>query len=428
MDSSISPLYNTFWERDAEKFARLYPMSLRPQAHDIIRTWAYYTILRGLYLTDETPFENIMMGGFILAPDGSPMHASKGNAVDPLEVLDEHGADALRYFAANCALGKDSPFRIQDVRRGAQVCDKLWNINQLLAKAMGGLEAAPTIEPGELRPIDRWMLLELGGTIREATAECDIFRFDQAMRTTSNFMWHDLADNYLEIVKKRIYDEGDAAVRAVLYRVGLAVLKLMAPFLPHIAEELYHQNFARLEGYDSIHTSPWPEPPEAGGEGDDGVLESGRRAVELVEALRRWKSGGGMPLNAAVQAVELPLGWKEALEPFADDIRGAMSIGTLVYKDLSTVEEKVVAVKPVHAALGPAFRKDAAAIVAHLKDADPVAVGDALAGGGNYPVPLPGGGTADIGPDHVTMERSFVAGGEELEAVTVGDAVVFVLR
>jgi valyl-tRNA synthetase len=248
------------------------------------------------------------------------------------------------------------------------------------------------------------------------------------MRATTSFMWRVLADNYLEIVKRRIYDEGDSAVRAVLYRVGLDVLKLMAPFLPHICEELYHQNFARLEGCDSIHTSPWPEPGDPGVGEDIAVLESGRRAVDLVEALRRWKSGEGMPLNTAIQAVELPLEWKDVLQPFAGDIMGAMGIGQLDYKDHSTIEEKVVAVKPVHVALGPAFRKDAGAIIAHLKEADPVAVGEALAGGGTYQVTLPGGRSADIGPDHVTLIRSFVAGGEKLEAVTVGDAVVFVLR
>ncbi|HEC82620.1 MAG TPA: valine--tRNA ligase, partial [Thermoplasmatales archaeon] len=102
MDSSITPLFNTFWNRDKEMFKKLYPMSLRPQAHDIIRTWAFYTILRCFLLTDKEPFEELMIDGFILAPDGKPMHTSLGNVVDPLKIIEEYGSDALRYYAGTC--------------------------------------------------------------------------------------------------------------------------------------------------------------------------------------------------------------------------------------------------------------------------------------------------------------------------------------
>jgi valyl-tRNA synthetase len=433
MDSSITPLYNTFWEREPEKFARMYPMSLRPQAHDIIRTWAYYTILRGLYLTGRKPFENIMMGGFILAPDGTPMHASKGNSVDPLEVLEEHGADALRYFAACCALGKDNPFRIQDLKRGVQVCDKLYNINQLISKALEGLEGPPDPPSAAgLRPMDVWLLMELEAVREEVTGHCDVFRFDQAMRATANFMWHSLADNYLEIVKKRIYDPADGAVRSVLYRAGLDVLKMMAPFIPHITEELYHQNFAGLDSRESIHISPWPEPVDIPAEVDgvpsDNILEWGRMAVSTVESVRRWKSGEGMPLNAPLEALELPLQWKEPLEPFGEDVKEALKVGRLDFRDLSQVKEEVVAVRPVHSALGPAFRKDARAAADHLAGADPAAVGESLAAQGKYIITLPDGRALELGREHVSLEKSFVAQGEKVEAVPVGDGVVFVMR
>ena len=139
MDSSITPLYNSFWGRDDDMFMKYYPMSLRPQSHDIIRTWAFYSIVRGLKLTGEKPWDTIMMGGFILAPDGTPMHASKGNAVDPLEYHAEFGADAIRYYAATCTLGKDHPFRIKDVKRGGQIVRKLYNMEKLLSQAFKDL-------------------------------------------------------------------------------------------------------------------------------------------------------------------------------------------------------------------------------------------------------------------------------------------------
>ncbi|MGA1849117.1 MAG: valine--tRNA ligase, partial [Thermoplasmatota archaeon] len=140
MDSSITPLYNSFWIRDDDRFKKLYPMSLRPQSHDIIRTWAFYSLVRGLKLADDIPWKTIMMGGFILAPDGTPMHASKGNAVDPLEYHRIYGADPIRYYAATCTLGKDHPFRIKDVKRGAQIVRKLYNMERLLSQAFCDLK------------------------------------------------------------------------------------------------------------------------------------------------------------------------------------------------------------------------------------------------------------------------------------------------
>ena len=136
MDSSVSPLYNTFWHRDETLFKKLYPMSVRPQAHDIIRTWAFYTILRCTLLTDEKPFENMMMGGFILSEDGTPMHASLGNVIDPLKVINEHGSDAFRCYAASCALGIDNPFRKKDVVRGVKLLRKIWNVQQFIINAV----------------------------------------------------------------------------------------------------------------------------------------------------------------------------------------------------------------------------------------------------------------------------------------------------
>ena len=193
MDSSISPLYNTFWHRDDEKFKKLYPMSLRPQAHDIIRTWAFYTILRCALLTNEKPFENIMMGGFILSEDGTPMHASLGNVIDPLNVMDEYGTDAFRCYAASCALGEDNPFRKKDIIRGVKFLRKLWNVQQFIGNVVKDSKPEKT----ELQDIDKWILSKYSKLVKKCTEKMDVFDYSQSMKETEYFLWHELADHYI---------------------------------------------------------------------------------------------------------------------------------------------------------------------------------------------------------------------------------------
>ncbi|MGD1060404.1 MAG: valine--tRNA ligase, partial [Methanomassiliicoccales archaeon] len=136
MDSSVSPLYNTFWMRDEKKFQKMYPMSLRPQSHDIIRTWAFYTILREHLLTGQRPWNDIMIHGFIMAPDGTPMHTSLNNVIDPTPILKEYGADAMRYYACTCALGEDNAFREKDVVHGRKFCTKLYNMGKFVGSVV----------------------------------------------------------------------------------------------------------------------------------------------------------------------------------------------------------------------------------------------------------------------------------------------------
>ncbi|UCH89058.1 MAG: valine--tRNA ligase, partial [Thermoplasmata archaeon] len=182
MDSSISPLYNAFWQRDEDKFKKYFPMSLRPQSHDIIRTWAFYTIIRSHLLTGKKPWDDIMMGGFILAPDGTPMHASKGNVIDPFEILDNYGADAIRYYAASCALGKDNAFRWKDVKEGVRVARKLWNLELLISKSLPeDLSELSNFKPdNNLSLIDKWILARYNQVLRESTEAMDNFQFDKA--------------------------------------------------------------------------------------------------------------------------------------------------------------------------------------------------------------------------------------------------------
>jgi len=366
MDSSISPLFNTFWHRDEKKFTQLYPMSLRPQAHDIIRTWAFYTILRCTLLTYEKPFENIMMGGFILSEDGTPMHASLENVIDPLQVIDEYGTDAFRCYAASCALGEDNPFRRKDVVRGTKLLRKLWNVQQFIRNIVK--EGKPK-KPNKLQDIDQWILTKYSKLINKCTEQMDVFDYSQAMKEIEYFLWHELADHYLEMIKGSLYNkENVESIRYTLYTVGLGIIKLFAPFFPHIAEEIYYTLYKDYEGERSIHITTWPEPILI----DEEKEQAGETVKDYIAKVRAWKSEQGIALNAPVPAIATyaPSEIISRLKP-----NDTIIFSTLRYPEdhkfipgKPEIQETITAVEPVFATLGPAFKTESSMISHWIKN------------------------------------------------------------
>jgi valyl-tRNA synthetase len=364
MDSSISPLYNTFWYRDEEKFKKLYPMSLRPQAHDIIRTWAFYTILRCTLLTDEKPFENIMMGGFILSEDGTPMHASLGNVIDPLEIIDEYGSDAFRSYAASCALGEDNPFRKKDVIRGIKLLRKIYNVQKFITNILKDKKPEKT----ELIDIDKWILTKYSKLVKKCTKQMDKFEYSQAMKEIEYFLWHELADHYLEMIKTSINENHNTdSIRYTLYTLGLGTLKLFAVFFPHLTEEIYNNFYKKHEGDKSIHLSSWPEPIIT----DDKAIKIGENIKNYISQVRNWKSEQGIALNAPVKVLAT-----YAAKDYINSIKKSDFIikSTLKYPDdhkfLSgkpEVEEKITKVKPVFSKIGPNLKSDGKKLINWLK-------------------------------------------------------------
>lgn len=365
MDSSISPLYNTFWHRDPKKFKELYPMSLRPQAHDIIRTWAFYTILRCSLITGEKPFENIMMGGFILSEDGTPMHASLGNVIDPLEVINEFGSDAFRCYAASCALGEDNPFRKKDVVRGIKLLRKIWNVQQFINNIIKDKKP----EKPQLIDIDKWILTKYSKLVKKCNKQMDHYDYSQAMKEVEYFLWHELADHYIEMIKSSIYDkENLESIRYTLYTLGLGTLKLFAVFFPHITEEIYSNNYQRFEGDISIHLSSWPEPILS----DNDKEKAGESVKNYIAQVRSWKSEQGIALNAALDTVAT-----YASKTLTSNFESNQSIikSTLKYpKDHKfivgkpNVEEKITEISPVYAKIGPEFKGEAKKLVSWIKN------------------------------------------------------------
>ncbi|QLH75753.1 MAG: valine--tRNA ligase [Methanomassiliicoccales archaeon] len=413
MDSSISPLYCTFWQRDEEKFKRLYPMTVRPQSHDIIRTWAFYTMLREYLVTGKKPWENIMIHGFIMAPDGTPMHTSAGNVIDPMPLLEEYGADALRYYACTCALGEDNAFRERDVVHGKKLCTKIWNLGKLVEKTV---RSKPPMH--RLHVTDEWILSRFSKVVEEVTDHMEAYQFDKAMKEVESFAWKEFADHYVEMVKHRVKDPDDEGVRYTLYTVYLGIIKMLAPMLPHVTEDAY-QAFAEMDGHKSIHVSPWPEPVMF----DDAAEQKGELVKDVIAAIRAWKAERKMALNAEIAMVKLIGNGARSLQGLEKDVAETVKARSLVIEDKAELEERIIAVRPIPSKIGPLFKGAGKEITDLIKAADPGTFGRKVLEG-TAELKLKDGTLVRIGPDIAEVEKSMSLDGQFVETLQVGEILV----
>ena len=418
MDSSISPLFNSYWERDPEMFKRLYPMSLRPQSHDIIRTWAFYTILREMLLIGEKPWDDVMIHGFIMAPDGRPMHASSGNTIDPMPLIEKYGGDAMRYYASTCSLGMDHAFKEQELVRGSRLAVKVWNVMRLIGSACGERPERPE----KVHPIDRWILSRFGTLVREVEARNDEYEFDRSMALIQDFLWHEFADHYIELAKQRAYSDHDEGAKSALYTVGLGLLKMVSVFLPHVAEDAYQTSFKKNEEPVSIHISEWPEAPEL----DDDAERKGDCARNIVAAVRSWKSSNGLSLNTEIQRIEI-VGETaaELMSGSEEDVRATLKAKELQVLASVELEESVKSIKPVHSRLGPEFKAEAKDITAKLSSVDPTSID---VEGGVIRLTLDSGRVVELGPEFYKLEKHLSSDKGELEHISVDGFSVLIYR
>ena len=299
MISSVSPQITIDWAEPTAKM-QLYPMSLRPQAHDIIRTWAFYTITKGIYHHKDVPWKDIVISGHVLDPKGQKMSKSKGNAIAPQDVFTKYGADALRYWAAGVKLGDDLPYMEKDLQTGQKTVTKLWNAGKFCLLHLEDY----TGYAGELEVMDRWLLAKLSKVIAEATKGFDAYEYSRAKFAVDQFFWGTFCDAYLEIAKGRLYDkehfpEERASAQYALSESLLAILKLFAPILPHITEEIYQRHYAQREGLASIHVSAWPEVQESWI--NDEAEAVGDEVLRVIEAVRKYKTEKQLSLRAPIE-------------------------------------------------------------------------------------------------------------------------------
>ena len=307
VDSSITPLIISGWPDDEAKMKKIYPVSLRPQGVEIVRTWAFYTIFRsGVALTGVPPFKSILLNGNVLAPDGKKMSKSLGNIISPSDLLKDYPTDAIRQWSAmSGAMAKDRPFSFEDIKYAKSFLNKLWNAARFV-ESCGKPPRVP--DESELSMTDKWITGRMNTTMKECTEHMERFEYHYAISKIHAFFWHDFCDNYIEYVKHRVYDDnpGKDAALHTLNQVLLGTIQMLAPITPHISEEISENVFSAKE---SIHRSRWPD---AGPEYKD---IAGKVAVlnDVVSQLRQHKSRNKMPQNAELDKVRLSL--KDGLDP-----------------------------------------------------------------------------------------------------------------
>lgn len=307
--SSVTPFINAGWDRQGGYEYPLVPMSLRPQAHDIIRTWAFYTMVKSLYHTGDIPWHDVMVSGFVMAAKGQKMSKSKGNASDsPEALIDAYSADVVRLWASTGRLGTDITFVEEELRNNQRVPVKLWNAARLVLSHLEGFEPGPHqswAQQAVTEAMDRWLLGRLSTTQDRVGASLEDFEIHQARAALDAFFWNDFCDNYLEIVKERLYKpelRGQAArisAQATLYMALLAILRMYSIFAPHITEEIYQAYYRSSEGLDSVHLVPWREEcrVEIGSDAEAG----GSEFLTVLGFVRKFKSEHGLSPGAAVE-------------------------------------------------------------------------------------------------------------------------------
>jgi len=224
MTSSLTPQITTKWIEDREFFKKMFPMNLRPQAHDIIRTWAFYTILKSYLHENEIPWKDIMVSGYVYVEKGMAMSSSKGIGKSPLKVVEEKGADVLRYWATGASVGEDLIYREKDLVRGQKILIKLWNAARFISLH---LDKKP--EKANLKVEDRWILSELSRVIKEVEKGYKEYNPNKARRTIENFFKNVYCDFYLEMVKHRLYGEDDESKEAWLLFVESTMMSSRYP-------------------------------------------------------------------------------------------------------------------------------------------------------------------------------------------------------
>ncbi|WP_169949411.1 valine--tRNA ligase [Microbispora sp. H11081] len=314
--SSLSPQIAAGWERDDDLFRRVFPMDLRPQAHEIIRTWLFSTVVRSHLEHGGLPWRHAAISGWILDPDRKKMSKSKGNVVTPMGLLEEYGSDAVRYWAASGRPGTDTAFDTGQIKIGRRLAIKVLNASKFVLgfRSEGGGEVT--------EPVDLSMLAALGAVVGEATEAFEAYDYTRALERTERFFWS-FCDDYLELVKARAY-AGDASAVAALRRALGVLLRLFAPFLPFVTEEVW--SWWR-EG--SVHRAAWPsagELPEAR-LGDPAVLDA---VAEVLRDVRRAKSGARLSMRAEVSRLTVSGDRAELVRLGQDDLCAAGNVEEFV--------------------------------------------------------------------------------------------------
>lgn len=329
MTSSNSPELSSKWLEKPELYKKIAPMSLRPQGHDIIRTWAFYTMLKSHLLFNRIPWKDLIISTFVLDSKGKAMHKSKGNAVWADDLIEKYNVDAFRYWVGTANLGSDLPFNEQELVAGKKFTTKLFNASKF---SMMHLEKYKP-KKQKLEEIDEYFLGKISEIVGEVKKNYSEYNIAKAKATIEHYFWNMFCDNYLEVIKDRLYNnkKGKESAKYVLYETLLAIIKIFSPICPFITEEIYSWKFAKDENKKSVHISDFPEIKLTK---NKSLEKAGDLFLNLLQKVRKEKSEKAKSMNSEI-VLTLPKDEQTKLKNMLDDFKsvtGAKEIKTGKFK------------------------------------------------------------------------------------------------
>ena len=316
--SSITPFINMkYKEKDERNY--LFPMSMRSHAHDIIRTWTFYSIVKSLYHTGKVPWDDLMISGFVLAKKGEKISKSKKNAkMSPNDLLDKYGADMIRYWTASHKLGTDTWFEEKDIEKSKRFITKLWNSSRFVNMHIKDIDLE---EPVGYNSLDKWIISKCQKTLEKYQYQMDNFEVGLAREEIDRFFWNDLCDNYLEMVKERLYnskqeytEEEQMAAKKALGIVFLEVLKMYSPFVPHISEYIYQNLYKDKTNEELLVTSTFNKLPYK-----EEYIFFGEDMKKILGEVRRYKTENGLSMKEIIPNLTIST-TRENIEKLEDSI------------------------------------------------------------------------------------------------------------
>ena len=278
------------------------PMGMRCQAHEIIRTWAFYSIVKSLYHTGQIPWKDIMISGFVLAKPGEKISKSKSNdSNSPINLIETHSADAIRYWAANSKLGTDTFFSEDELKISKRFINKLYNASKFAIMQLNDFKKPESYNESMLLPVDRWIMQRVNETTIKVTSMLNNYEIGQARHEIDNLFWRDFCDYYIEIAKERLYQplihgtEQRYSGQIAVYYGLLGILKLYAIYTPYVTEYIYQKFYRKYEKEISLHETLWET-----SETDEVYIEFGEHLKEVIAEVRKSKTERKMSMKDSI--------------------------------------------------------------------------------------------------------------------------------
>lgn len=345
--SWLTPQINSHWTKPDSFDDKLMPMDLRPQAHDIIRTWAFYTILMSLFHRNDIPFKDVMISGHVLAWKGEKISKSKWNMKEtPEELIEKYWADPIRYWACGWSLWKNIIFDENEIKNWTRLVTKLWNASNFVFMNLWDFDCDSEMKFDQLEDIDKWVLIKIQYLAEKTKKAYESFEFWQARIEFEKFFWSEYCDNYLEIVKDIIYkpenyedwNKKKLSAQYALYNSLYMLLQLVSPILPHISEELYDRYYKTSKWLTSIHISVLPswEYDYSDFEFLDWTYK--KILFDVVDNVRKFKTDNWIRLWEQMEYVTVSIYEVELLDKIKEYVRSVWKIKYLLIKRWDNIE------------------------------------------------------------------------------------------